>query len=210
MFSLQVPPPQDIQRFSSSEYTITPEEEDAYDNVPWQPDTLKAMMDSDTRKNSLKRTVAAEESPYCLVQPILDEKSIQAGNRNTDQPASPHNLRKNITTSQSIKSSTSTTSNVSSSDSGIGSARGTSLCDADDDDQAENLHQKLESFLIDMSTSNLNKMDQNMTPDRKKGTVKIRRKHTGFRTKKTRGGAMNALSKWPYLYFLLFKLYDKL
>ena len=160
MFSLQVPPPQDIQRFSSSEYTITPEEEDAYDNVPWQPDTLKAMMDSDTRKNSLKRTVAAEESPYCLVQPILDEKSIQAGNRNTDQPASPHNLRKNITTSQSIKSSTSTTSNVSSSDSGIGSARGTSLCDADDDDQAENLHQKLESFLIDMSTSNLNKMDQ--------------------------------------------------
>lgn len=189
----------DIQRLSSSEYTITPEDEDAYDNVPWQPETLQAMMESDTRKNSLKRTVGSTaESPYCLVEPNPGSKPHQASGKLTedieeDQPSSPHNLRKNITTSQSIKSSTSTTSNVSSSDSGIGSARGTSLCD--DDDRGESLDQRLEHLLIDMSQSNLDKMDQNMTPDRRKGTVKVRRKHTGIRTKKTRGGAMNALSK---------------
>lgn len=214
-FSLQAPPPLDIQRLSSSDYTITPDGEDAYDNVPWQTDTYNAMIQSDLSKNSLKRQdPGATYNPVGMLPnsdvkqkqavyaPALLSKSSDKISDNiaqSDEPSSPHNLRKKITTNQSIKSSTSTTSNVSSTDSGIGSVRGASLS-CGDDDEMETVHSRLENFLIDMSTSKLDKMDRNMTPARNKQTIttKVRRKHTGFRTKKTRGGAMNALSKFAF------------
>ena len=165
---------------------MTPDgdDEDIYDNVPWQSHTYRAMLEND-RRASLRSDSAA---------PIV------AGSLPADQVP----VHRVVTTSDSVNSSSSHTSATSSqtsaaestTDSGISSQRCSSSIDANESTEAT-----LQGVLLDLTPANLDQIESQMEPryGQKDGASRPR-KTRGLRTKKTRNGALNALSKLLVFY----------
>lgn len=174
LLQLEVLIPAALNRITSTDqYTMTPDDDEAYDNAPWEAHTLKAMLESDKREPSSSVSEAAPPVPY----------------RNKHKP---------LSSSESLKSSTS--SRLSNTDSGVESLRG-----ASDDyenvslkklDDYENVSSRLEEVLSDMTTSRLDKLDSDMESSRNPRFITATpKKSSRIRTKKTKNGAMKALSK---------------
>lgn len=171
MLSVQVMPL--AKRLSSSDYTMTPDDDSAYDNAPWSNDNYNVM----------------KESERHLCKLSLQEE-IKASHPNITTTAQStihhHNVQK-----QSVSSNSSSQFSTRTTDSGVGSLKGISSLSTDE----ESMEGRLNSMMADFSDKSLDQLEKKMGGTKKTISVRRRAPQNKLQTKKTKGGAIKAISK---------------
>lgn len=178
-FQNSLKPPEVAGRLSLAEYSVTPDDESAYDNAPWTVDTYKALMESD--------------KPACTT--YSNKQPSEGGGTGPTTKVKPDESFPPCTSETSANDTHDrfpTHRHLSNSDSGIGSLRGDSMTKEDFDV----MNSKIEGCLTDLTPSKLDMLEGKIESPQRKRIQSKRRRDSAIRTKKTRSGAMNALSKY--------------